>query len=94
MQYFYDEHTDAVSLILSNVFDFLLSEEEVGPGVTVYLDGQQHAVAIDIRNAARVLDTRGLTPLDTRSITTEELGRRMALTDAGQNAWRSVRTRL
>ncbi|HEY3056334.1 MAG TPA: DUF2283 domain-containing protein, partial [Thermoanaerobaculia bacterium] len=86
MKYFYDHRTDAVSLLLTEVFDYSRSEE-IAPGVVIYLDDRSRAIALEIRGAGKILDTKGLVPLYARKITTDELQRRMLATPAGRMAW-------
>jgi hypothetical protein len=93
VKYFYDHQTDAVSLLLTDVFDYSRSEE-VAPGVMLYLDQRSRAIALEIRNAANILDTKGLIPLYARNITAEEIQRRMFTTPAGRMAWITVQPRL
>ncbi|MGZ5476160.1 MAG: DUF2283 domain-containing protein, partial [Thermoanaerobaculia bacterium] len=71
MKYFYDHQTDAVSLMLTDGFDYS-SSEEVAPGVMLYLDKHSRAIALEIRGAAKILDTKGLIPLYARTITQED----------------------
>ncbi len=93
MKYFYDHQTDAVSLIISEQFDYSQTEE-LAPGVMLYLDDERKAIALEIRGAGKFLDTKGLVPLYARAITTEELQRRMLATPAGRMAWITVQPRI
>jgi len=93
VKYFYDHQTDAVSLMLTDGFDYS-SSEEIAPGVMLYLDGRRRAIALEIRGAGKILDTKGLIPLYARTITQEELARRMQATPAGRMAWITVQPRL
>ena len=93
MKYFYDHQTDAVSLMLTDGFDYSRSEE-IAPGVVLYLDGRSRAIALEIRGAGKILDTKGLIPLYARTITREELEKRMLATPAGRMAWITVQPRL
>jgi hypothetical protein len=93
VKYFYDHQTDAVSLMLTDDFDYS-SSEEVAPGVMLYLDRRNRAIALEIRGAGKILDTKGLIPLYARTITQEELERRMLATPAGRMAWITVQPRL
>ncbi len=93
MKYFYDHQTDAVSVIISEQFDYSHTEE-LAPGVMLYLDDDSHAIALEIRGAGKILDTKGLVPLYARAITTEELQRRMLATPAGRMAWMTVQPRI
>lgn len=93
MKYFYDHQTDAVSVMLTDGFDYWKSEE-LAPGVMLYLDARSHAIALEIRGATRFLDTKGLVPLYARSITADELQRRMMATPAGRMAWGEVQPRI
>ena len=93
MKYFYDHQTDAVSVLLTDGFDYSRTEE-LAPGVMLYLDRRSRAIAIEIRGAANIIDTKGLIPLYARSITTQELQKRMFATPAGRMAWITVEPRI
>jgi hypothetical protein len=93
VKYFYDHVTDAVSLLLTDRFDYSRSEE-LAPGVMLYLDSTSRAIALEIRGAGKILDTKGLVPLYARTITVEELQRRMLTTPAGRMAWITVQPRI
>jgi hypothetical protein len=93
VQYFYDHQTDAMSVLLTDGFNFSHSEE-LAPGVLLYLDSDSRAIALEFRGAASIIDTKGLTPLYARSITTEELQKRMLATPAGRSAWVTVQPRI
>ena len=93
MEYFYDHQTDCVSLILSDAFDFSRSEE-LAPGIVAYLDGASDVIAIEIRGAGKILDTKGLVPMYARPISADELKKRLFSSTVGQLAWRSVDGRL
>jgi hypothetical protein len=93
LKYFYDHQTDAVSVLLTDTFAYE-SMEEVAPGVMMYLDAEHHAIAIEFRGAAKILDTKGLIPLYARSITTAELERRLLATPQGRMTWITVLPRL
>ena len=79
--------------MLSDQFDYSHSEE-LAPGVMLYLDDESHAIALEIRGAAKLIDTKGLVPLYARAITREELQQRMLATPAGRTAWVTVQPRI
>ncbi len=93
VKYFYDHQTDALSLFLSEAFEYSRGEE-LAPGVMLYLDDESHAIALEIRGAGKILDTRGLVPLYARAITAEELQRRMLVTPEGRMTWITVQPRI
>jgi hypothetical protein len=93
MKYFFDHQTDAVSVLLTDDFSYS-SSEELAPGVLLYLDAKRQVIALEIRGAARILDTKGMIPFYARPITSDELQRRMLATPDGRMAWISVQPRL
>jgi uncharacterized protein YuzE len=93
VKYFYDHQTDAMSVLLTDGFDYSRSEE-LAPGVMLYLDDTSHAIAIEIRGAAAIIDTKGLIPLYARAISADELERRMLATATGRMAWITVQPRI
>ena len=93
MKYFYDHQTDAVSVLMTDGFDYAKTQE-LAPGVMLYLDKRMQAIALEIRGATRILDMKGLIPLYARKITTAELQRRMTATPAGRMAWIEVQPRI
>lgn len=93
MKYFWDHETDSVSFDLSDIFDFAATEE-VGPNVTLHLDRFRRPMAVEVRNASRLLNTLGLIPLRETAITREEISLRMSKTEEGQLAWRSIVRRM
>lgn len=82
-----------MSLILSDAFDFSRSEE-LAPGVVAYLDAHSHVIAIEIRGAGKILDTKGLVPMNAGPISPDDLKKRLSSSAAGQLAWRSVDGRM
>ncbi|HSP13594.1 MAG TPA: hypothetical protein VLV78_02450 [Thermoanaerobaculia bacterium] len=82
-----------MSLLITEVFDYSHAEE-LAPGVMLYLDDASHAIALEIRGAGKILDTKGLVPLYARAISADELQRRMLTTPAGRMAWITVQPRI
>jgi len=93
VKYFYDHQTDAVSVLMTDGFDYARTQE-LAPGVMLYLDARSHAIALEIRGAGKILDTKGMIPLYARAISTDELQRRMTATPAGRMAWVEVQPRI
>ncbi len=92
MQYFYDHQTDAVSFIIGEFADYA-TIEEISPGIVMYLDRHRRAIAVEVRGAAKLVDTKGLMPLYSRPITADEIARRMRATPAAERAWSAVVSR-
>lgn len=93
MNYFYDHQTDSLSFLFTEFADFG-SAEEIGPGADVYLDRQRRPIALDIRGASEIVNTKGLVPMDQRPITHDEISARMSLTAAGETIWRTIVRRM
>lgn len=92
MQYFYDHQTDAVSFIIGDFSDYDRIEE-LSPGIVMYLDRRARAIAIEIRGANNLVDTKGLVPLYARNIEPAEVQRRMSASPAAEKAWKTVSLR-
>ena len=89
MRYFYDHQTDALSFTLTESLDYA-GCEEIAPGVTLYVDRRRKPIAFDVRDASKLIDTRGLLPMQERPIDDGEVSQRMSSTDSGQLVWRNV----
>lgn len=83
MKYFYDHVTDALSFMVSD-FDGYHGTEELGTDVVVHVDARRQALAIDVRNASKVIDTAGLIPMDELPISWGEISDRLSSSDAGR----------
>lgn len=80
-------------MLISDQFRYSHTKE-VAPGVMLYLDADSHAIGLEIRGAAKFIDTKGLVPMFERPITGDELKRRMMATPAGRTAWTLVQPRI
>ena len=89
MKYFYDHETDALSLVVTEFVGYAATEE-LAPNVVIYLDGKRNPLAVEIRNASKLVDTAGLIPMDERAITGEEVKARLDATEVGQRVLRSL----
>ena len=92
MQYFYDHQTDAVSFIIGDFSDYE-QIEEISPGIVMYVDKRSRPIAVEVRGAAKLVDVKGLIPLYARSITIDEIERRMRATPVAERAWLAVARR-
>jgi hypothetical protein len=92
MNYFYDHETDAVSFLLTDFVDYAATEE-LAPGIVMYVDGRKRPLAIDVRNASKVLDTNGLVPMYERPISDVEISKRLSSSAAGQSVLRTLSRR-
>ena len=92
MQYFYDHQTDAVSFIIGDFSDYD-RVEELSPGIVMYLDRRARPIAVEVRGAAKLVDTKGLVPLYARKIDEAEVQRRMSASPAAEKAWKLVTLR-
>lgn len=92
MKYFFDHETDALSFIVSDMalYD---DTEELAPNVLLYVDARRKPLAVDIREASKVMDTSGLIPMDERLISDDELRDRLSASDAGRMAWSAIHAR-
>lgn len=92
MNYFYDHETDAVSFLLTDFVDYAATEEIV-PGVVMYVDRRKRPLAIEVRNASKVMDTSGLMPMFEGPISSVEMSKRLSASAAGQSVLRTLSRR-
>ena len=89
MKYFFDHQTDALSFDLADKFA-CAGHEPLASGVTLHVDFRHRPLMLEIQEASKIVDTSGLSPLETSPITWEEITRRMMSTLTGQRIWQNV----
>ena len=93
VKYFFDHHTDALSIDLAEAFDCAVSEL-LAPGVTLHADQSRRPLMLEIQGASKVVDTAGLSSMHETPITLEDIARRMTSTPAGEAIWRKIALRI
>jgi len=89
VKYFFDHHTDALSIDLAEAFDCAVSEP-LAPGVTLHVDQSRRPLMLEIQGASKIVDTGGLSSMRESPIALDEIARRMTSTPAGEAIWRKV----
>jgi len=89
MKYFFDHQTDALSFDLADAFA-CAGSEPLAAGVTLHVDFRRRPLMLEIQEASKIVDTMGLSPLETSPITWEEIAQRMMSTLTGQRIWQNV----
>ena len=92
MKYFYDHETDAVSLLISDFANYEATED-LAPGVVMYVDGRKRPLAVDLRDASKIIDTNGLVPMDEGPISINEISQRLSSSPTGQEVLRVLNHR-
>jgi hypothetical protein len=93
VKYFFDCHTDALSIDLAEAFD-CAGSELLAPGVTLHVDQSRRPLMLEIQSASKIVDTSGLKSMRESPVALEEIARRMASTPAGDAIWRKVAHRI
>jgi hypothetical protein len=93
VKYFFDRHTDSLSLDLgeSSQFD---DSEPLAAGVMLHVDRDRRPIMLEIQGASKIADVAGLSAMNVLPISLEEIGRRMAWTLVGEAIWRKVAQRI
>lgn len=85
MEYFYDRHTDLLSLTFGDLSGYSSSRQIAG--ATAHLDTAGFLLAMEISGARAVVDVSGLGTFEQGEIGSQDLARRMMLTESGRYLW-------
>ena len=85
MEYFYDRHTDMLSLTFGDLSGYSSSRQIAG--ATAHLDTAGSLLAMEISGARAVVDVSGLGTFEQGVIGSQDLARRMMLTESGRYLW-------
>ncbi len=89
MKYFFDRHTDSLSLDLAESFE-CGDSEPLAPGVTLHVDRSGSPLMLEIQAASTIVDVAGLLSMQALPISAEEVSRRMSWTSVGEAICRKV----
>jgi hypothetical protein len=92
VKYFFDRHTDSLSIDLAESFE-CGDSEPLAPGVTLHVDRSRRPLMLEIQGASTIVDVAGLSSMHALPISLEDVVRRMTWTSVGEAIWRKV-TRL
>ena len=85
MEYFYDRQTDVLSLTLADFSGYSSSRQIAG--ATAHLDTAGALLAMEISGARAILDVSGLGTFEQGKIDSQDLARRMMLSESGRYLW-------
>lgn len=89
VKYFFDRHTDSLSLDLAESFE-CGDSEPLATGVTLHVDRDRRPLMLEIQGASKIVDVAGLPSMHVSPISLEEIARRMSWTPVGEAIWRKV----
>ncbi|HXA19789.1 MAG TPA: hypothetical protein VN380_22590 [Thermoanaerobaculia bacterium] len=89
MKYFFDRHTDSLSLDLVESFE-CGDSEPLATGVMLHVDRERRPLMLEIQGASKIVDVAGLSSMHALPISLEEIARRMTWTPIGEAIWRKV----
>jgi hypothetical protein len=88
-KYFFDRHTDGLSLDLGDASE-CTGSESLASGVTLHVDHRGRPIILEIQGASKIIDITGLSSQQETSIEWDDIAERMRSTLDGERIWQHI----